>query len=200
MTVDVGPWAELLATRSCPWPDRGHHPRLGGGGVLTGRIMRRWREAWSGLAAGGGPAVRSGAGRARTGPGRAGCSRPAGTGRRSTAAGPSSSAPPSRPSRPPNPRAARTRSAVSRELSRPSTPGPWFLRTCLFFVADPDRVHHDDPPSRPGVMAVSVSLRHQRSSVTVQRPPHASSRSATGRTSSPLRTTATVSARPRKVT
>lgn len=199
MTVGVGPWAELLATRSCPWSDRGHHPCLGGG-VLTGRVMRRWREAWSGLAVGGGPAVRSGGGRARTGPGRAGCSRPAGTGRRSTAAGPSSSAPPSRPSRPPNPRAARTRSAVSRELSRPSTPGPWFLRTCLFFVADPDRVHHDDPPSRPGVMAVSVSLRHQRSSVTVQRPPHASSRSATGRTSSPLRTTATVSARPRKVT
>jgi hypothetical protein len=112
---------------------------------------------------------------------------------------PSSSAPPSRPSRPPNPRAARTRSAVSRELSRPSTPGPWFLRTCLYFVADPDRVHHDGPPSRPGVLAVSVSLRHQRSSVTVQRPPQASSRSATGRTNTPLRTTATVSASRRQV-
>jgi hypothetical protein len=175
--------------------DRGHH-----GGAVDGRVIGRWRGAWSGLAAGGGLAVRSGVGPARTAPGRAGCSTPAGTGRRSTAAGPSSSAPPSRPSRPPNPRAARTRSAVSRELSRPSTPGPWFLRTCLFFVTDPGRVHHEGPPSRPGVLAVSVSLRHQRSSVTIHRPPHASSRSATGRTSTPLRTTATVSASLRQAT
>jgi hypothetical protein len=50
-------------------------------------------------------------------------------------------------------------------------------------VADPDRVHHDDPPSRAGVVAVSVSLRHQRSSVTTHRPRLASSRRATGRTS-----------------
>jgi hypothetical protein len=59
------------------------------------------------------------------------------------------------------------------------------------FVAVLDEVHHDDPPSRPGVVAVSVSLRHQRSLVTLQRPPLASRRSATGRTRSPFCTTAT---------
>ena len=68
------------------------------------------------------------------------------------------------------------------------------------FVADPDAVQLDDPPSRAGVVAVSVSLRHQRSSVTTHRPAPASRRSATGRTRSPFQTTATVSARPRKVT
>ena len=66
----------------------------------------RWCGAWIGGAAGGGP------GGVRCAPDRGGGRRPAGTGRRSRAATPSSSAPPSRPSRPPNPRTARTRSSV----------------------------------------------------------------------------------------
>jgi hypothetical protein len=70
----------------------------------------------------------------RRAPGHDGRTRPAGAGRRSRAAAPSSSAPPCRPSRPPNLRTARTRSAVSRELSRPATPAPRFpelIRTSL---------------------------------------------------------------------
>ena len=69
----------------------------------------RWCGAWIGGAAEGG------AGGVRCAPGRGGWRRPPGTGRRSRAAAPSSSAPPSRPSRPPNPRTARTRSSVLRD-------------------------------------------------------------------------------------
>ena len=54
----------------------------------------------------------------RCAPGRGGWPRPAGTGRRSTAAAPSSGAPPSRPSRPPNPRTARTRPTVPQDRGR----------------------------------------------------------------------------------
>ena len=65
----------------------------------------------------------------------------------------------------PAPPPSGTETAVSRSSNHdPGTLIP-------IFVTDPDRVHHDDPPSRPGVVAVSVSLRHQRSSVTTQRPP-----------------------------
>jgi hypothetical protein len=155
----------------------------------------KWCGAWVGWAAGGG-----GVGGVRGAPGRGGWRRPAGTGPRSTAAAPSSSAPPSRPSRPPNPRTARTCSTVLQDRGRRVVSQPRAPSAYPVFVADPDRVHHDDPPSHAGVVAVSVSLRHQRSSVTTHRPPAASSRSATGRTRSPFQTTATVSARPRQVT
>jgi hypothetical protein len=145
----------------------------------------RWCGAWLGGADGGG------AGGVRCAPGRGGWRRPAGTGRRSRAAAPSSSAPPSRPSRPPNPRTARTRSTVLRDQDhRRAVLDRRVPRAYPVFVADPDRVHHDDPPSHTGAVAVSVSLRHQRSSATTQRPAPASRRSATGRTRSPLQTTA----------
>jgi hypothetical protein len=141
----------------------------------------RWCGAWIGGAAGGGP------GGVRCAPDRGGGRRPAGTGRRSRAATPSSSAPPSRPSRPPNPRTARTRSSLLRGPRSPSCGlRPTVPESYPVLVADPDRVHHEDPPSRAGVVAVSVSLRHQRSSVTTQRPAPASRRSATGRTRSPF--------------
>jgi hypothetical protein len=93
---------------------------------------------------------------------------------------------------PPN---SQTRSATSHDHpTRPAGPpstGAASREPTESYAADPVRVHHRGPPSRLGVLAVSVSLRHQRNSVTVQRPPPASRRSATGRTRSPLRTTAT---------
>jgi hypothetical protein len=125
----------------------------------------------------------------RRAPGCGGWARPAGAGRRSRAAAPASSAPPSRPSRPPNLHTARTRSAVSRELRRPATPVPRSPGTHPYFVGNPDRVHLAHRPSHPDVAAVSVSLRHHRNSVTLHRPPPASRRSATGRTMSPFSTT-----------
>jgi len=90
----------------------------------------------------------------------------------------------------PEPHATLTEAAVPRDRDRTVILGPRSPGAYPVFVADLDRVHHDDPPSRPGDAAVSVSLRHQRSSVTLQRPPLASRRSATGRTRSPFCTTA----------
>jgi hypothetical protein len=188
-------WA--LADAASHGPPRGRRTGQPRGSVwaLWGCSTARWRGPWDASGGGGGvgcvPCPR----------GRAGWRRPAGTDRRWTAAAPSSSAPPSRPCRPPNPRTARTRSTVLRDRGhRRAVLEPRVPRAYPVFVADPDRVHHDDPPSRAGVVAVSVSLRHQRSSVTTHRPRLASRRRATGRTSSPLRTTATVSTKPRQVT
>jgi hypothetical protein len=183
-----------MADAQDPGPGRSHsrpgrltRPELRApAGPRRGCPTGRWYGACGGGAGGG--AV----GCVRCTRGGGGWSRPGGCGRRSTAAAPSSSAPPSRPCRPPNSRTARTRSAVLRGLDRRrSVVEPRVPRACPVFVADPDRVHHDDPPSRAGVVAVSVSLRHQRSSVTVHRPRLASRRRATGRTRSPFHTTAT---------
>jgi hypothetical protein len=114
----------------------------------------------------------------RSCPDRSAWPRPAGTGQWPMDAVPPSSAPPTRPSRTPEPAKTRTPTRAPREL----------IQT---YDAGPDRVHHDEQPSRPGVVPVSVSLRHQRSSVTFHRPPAASRRMATGRTRSPFCTTAT---------
>jgi hypothetical protein len=179
-------WALVNAASHRPRRRHAYRTAWLPGSAPSGRCATaRWRGAWGASGCGGGvdcvPCPR----------GRAGWRRPAGTGRRWTAAAASSSAPPSRPCRPPNPRTARTRSTVLRDRDhRRAVLEPRVPRTYPVFVADPDRVHHDDPPSRAGVVAVSVSLRHQRSSVTTHRPRLASSRRATGRTSSPFRTTA----------